>query len=411
MIESKAHSPTLLLYGNQFLAKDITAGFFLALLLVLLAGCGNTDSTAISSGGGSKVALSWAHTEVDQPPPTTAELLALGKEVYSNNCAACHGDSGEGDGICAAFLAPAPRNFSRGIFRFKSTPTGSLPTDQDLFRTVSIGVQGTPMPPWRYILSEEERWAVVGYIKTFSDYFQDEAPGTPVTFSSEPSASPERVARGKELFQKHCIECHGSEGYGDGPSAKNMLDSFNRPIRPRNFHKAGEFKRGHTLRDIALTVSTGNDGTPMPSFKGNMNEEEIWDLASFIMSLAEKKLDGGGTPAAAVLGEELGEPDVVLKIMERKWKNVPDRIEVRQGQVVRIEFQPTDNGLGAGHGFSVDGYDREASLNGAMVQRPKSVTFVADKAGTCSFHCTTQCSTGPMHPQMMGTLVVLPSGE
>jgi mono/diheme cytochrome c family protein len=286
-----------------------------------------------------------------------------------------------------------------------------LPTDQDLFRTVSIGVQGTPMPPWRYILSEEERWAVVGYIKTFSDYFQDEAPGTPVTFSSEPSASPERVARGKELFQKHCIECHGSEGYGDGPSAKNMLDSFNRPIRPRNFHKAGEFKRGHTLRDIALTVSTGNDGTPMPSFKGNMNEEEIWDLASFIMSLAEKKLDGGGTPAAAVLGEELGEPDVVVKIMERKWKYVPDRIEVRQGQVVRIEFQPTDNGLGAGHGFSVDGYDREASLNGAMVQRPKSVTFVADKAGTFSFHCTTQCSTGPMHPQMMGTLVVLPSGE
>jgi heme/copper-type cytochrome/quinol oxidase subunit 2 len=75
---------------------------------------------------------------------------------------------------------------------------------------------------------------------------------------------------------------------------------------------------------------------------------------------------------------------------------------------VRIEFQPTDNGLGAGHGFALDGYDRTVFINGAMVQRPKSVTFVADRAGAFAFYCATQCSTGSLHPNMKGTLVVEP---
>jgi mono/diheme cytochrome c family protein len=267
------------------------------------------------------------------------------------------------------------------------------------------------MPPWKFVLSEEERWAVVNYIKTFSDYFKDEAPGEPVSLGPEPELTAERVERGRKLFRQHCESCHGPNGYGDGPSSVDMEDSFGNPIKPRNYHKAAEFKRGHTLRDIALTIATGNDGTPMPSFRDSIKQEEIWDLASFVMSLENKKLKGGGTPAAATRGEELGKPDVVIKLSERAWKFSIDKIEVRQGQVVRIDYQPTDNGLGAGHGLAIDGYDKASFINGAMVQRPKSLTFLADKPGTFTFYCATQCSTGSLHPNMKGTLIVHPNGS
>jgi mono/diheme cytochrome c family protein len=218
------------------------------------------------------------------------------------------------------------------------------------------------------------------------------------------------VASGSEIYQKSgCGKCHGDGGYGDGPSALTLVDAFGNTIPPRNYHKAADFKRGHTLRDVALTIHTGNNGTPMPAFDAAFSEQEVWELAAYIMSLSESRFAGGGTPAAADMGKHLGEPDVVIQLTERHWEYIPKEIRVRQGQLVRVEFQPTDNGLGVGHGFAIDGYDKSTFINGAMVQRPKSVTFRADKVGTFTFYCATQCSTGPLHPRMNGTFIVEPA--
>jgi mono/diheme cytochrome c family protein len=355
--------------------------------------------------------ISWTHFEAPEPPAVSADLVAKGREVYQQNCASCHGERGDGKGRCAEFLLPHPRDFTSGTFRFKTTAGGELPTDQDLFRTVSLGLHGTGMPPWRYLISEDERWAVVEYVKTFAPAFNAHEARTPVTLGSEPGeVTQDRVARGKELYgDAGCPDCHGAQGYGDGPSADTLKDAFDNPIQPRNFHKAADFKRGHTLRDIALTISTGNNGTPMPQFGNVLEGDQLWDLAAYVESLAETKLAGGGTQAAATTGEHLGKPDVVVKLMERAWHYVPSEIHVRQGQIVRVDFQPTDNGLGAGHGFAIDGYDQRTFINGAMVQRPKSLTFMADKPGRFTFYCATQCSTGALHPNMKGTLVVEPS--
>ncbi|MFQ5720272.1 MAG: hypothetical protein ACE5IK_12055, partial [Acidobacteriota bacterium] len=145
------------------------------------------------------------------------------------------------------------------------------------------------------------------------------------------------------------------------------------------------------------------------AFDSAFKPEEIWQLAGYIQSLGQRHLDASGTPAAAHKGDELGNPDVVIHLMERHWKYVPDTLRVKQGQIVRIEFQPTDNGLGVGHGFAIDGYDKASFINGAMVQRPKSLTFLASRAGTFKFYCATQCSTGPLHPHMNGTLIVEPA--
>jgi mono/diheme cytochrome c family protein len=384
----------------------------LALVLVLLAACAaDIDGRAPRSATQPVAPISWTHFDVPKPPPMTAELEARGSQLFHDNCASCHGDTGAADGLCAAFLSPQPRDFTSGIYRFKTTPGAEMPTDQDLFRTISLGIHSTGMPPWRYLLPEEDRWALVAHVKTFSDKFETRGAGTPVDLGAEPGRIDDQmIARGRETYARaQCGKCHGDLGYGDGPSALTLVDAFGNSIPPRNYHKAADFKRGHTLRDIALTIHTGNNGTPMPAFDSALSEQEVWDLSAYVFSLAELRFAGGGEPAAAVAGEHLGKPDVVVELTERHWQYTPNEIHVRQGQVVRINFQPTDNGLGVGHGFAIDGYDKSVFMNGVMVQRPKSVTFVADRAGTFTFYCATQCSTGSLHPKMNGRLVVEPA--
>lgn len=336
--------------------------------------------------------------------------MAQGAKLFADNCAGCHGSSGAGDGVCAQFLIPHPRDFTTGTFRFKTTPGGDMPTDQDLFRTVSLGLHGTGMPPWKFLLQDDERWALVTFLKTLSPGFDGEPP-VPVDLGTEPAAvGDDMIAAGRTLYvSSQCGQCHGADGYGDGRSALTLVDTFGNPIPPRNFHKPSHFKRGHTLRDIALTIHTGNNGTPMPAFDSAFKPEQIWQLAAYVHSLGTLRLEASGTPASATQGEELGTPDVVVKLTERNWKYEPNVIRLVQGQVARIEFQPTDNGLGVGHGFAIDGYDQSAFINGALVQRPKSVTFKASKAGTFTFYCATQCSTGALHPHMNGTLIVEPA--
>ena len=107
-------------------------------------------------------------------------FLLRGKAIYASQCGGCHGEAGNGQGMLTLSWLPRPRNFVHGSFRYRSTPSGSPPTDADLFRTVSKGLAGSGMPAFEAILSEQERRDVVAYIKQFSQRF---APG------SEPSST------------------------------------------------------------------------------------------------------------------------------------------------------------------------------------------------------------------------------
>jgi mono/diheme cytochrome c family protein len=104
---------------------------------------------------------------------------ALGAEVYRLRCIPCHGVNGNGKGIHAARLLVPARDFTKGVFEIRSTPTGSLPTDEDLFRSISRGMHGSAMIPWSW-LPEEERWAVLAHVKGFSPRFLEEGPGEPL---------------------------------------------------------------------------------------------------------------------------------------------------------------------------------------------------------------------------------------
>jgi mono/diheme cytochrome c family protein len=94
-------------------------------------------------------------------PAATATPLQSGKAVYEQRCAYCHGTSGRGDGPVAASLHPRPLDFTAGRFKLRTTESGSLPTDDDLNRTILEGIPGTSMPGWRGRLSIDDVRSVV----------------------------------------------------------------------------------------------------------------------------------------------------------------------------------------------------------------------------------------------------------
>jgi cytochrome c oxidase cbb3-type subunit 2 len=242
--------------------------------------------------------------------PSSPDLLALGRGVYYSRCVGCHGKSGDGNGPAATFLAPRPRNFALGIFKFRTTPSGSLPTDGDLYRTVTRGVRGTAMPTW-HELSDKERLAVVAFIKTFSSRFKDEH-SEPAMIKEPPRATAELVARGKDLYRAaKCFECHGEDGKGDGEAAAELTDDLKFPIRPSDFTR-GQFKSGPTVRDIFRTMTLGLDGSPMPSFTDSMSEEERWAISYYVLSLSAWKdpLTGETLDLPAAARATLDSPDV-----------------------------------------------------------------------------------------------------
>jgi mono/diheme cytochrome c family protein len=331
-----------------------------------------------------------------RPALATVESVALGRKLYGANCAQCHGESGDGAGYGAPFQVPPPRDFTAGEFKFRTTESGALPTDEDLFRTISRGADGTGMPPWQFLLSSDERWALFDYVKTFSPKFARLRPPRAATLVSEPPRAPD-AERGKRVYvDMKCSKCHGEEGRGDGPSALTLVDSRQRRINSRDFTKPGSFRTGWNVREIVRTFETGLNGTPMPSYADAMNAQEKYDLAAYVMALAGP---GAGNQRRQIAHgmEGLGAPSRVISLREHAWRYEPSEIRVKRGEVVKVEFQTTDNGLGAGHGFAIDGFDRQIFMNGAMVGSPLSVTFKIDEP---------QCSTRELHPRMTGLLIV-----
>src|SRR5215831_11331448 len=92
--------------------------------------------------------------------PQSSATMTPGRIVYEQHCAACHGPNGRGDGPAAVWLYPKPRHFNSGLFKIKSTPSGALPTDEDLFQTVTRGMPGSSMPSFSYLGEPERREAV-----------------------------------------------------------------------------------------------------------------------------------------------------------------------------------------------------------------------------------------------------------
>lgn len=222
-----------------------------------------------------------------------AKVIDIGGEVYRRRCIGCHGERGDGNGPSARFLDPKPRNFTRGIFKFRSTGgKDSLPLDADLYRTLTHGLWGTAMPPW-YEISELERSSVVQYIKTFSDRWKKEAVPPAIVVPTEPPADAAAIDRGRQVFaQAGCLGCHGAAGKGDGPLAPILRDVWGNPVRPANFilpaGAKGGVKLGHDAHHLFTVVMTGAGGTPMEAFADRLTTQQVWDVVHFVQFLRQE---------------------------------------------------------------------------------------------------------------------------
>jgi len=238
-------------------------------------------------------------------PIGTAEVqaegdLKLGERVYRENCVACHGEKGTGKGSSASTLKTKPRDFTTGIFKFRSTPSGSLPLDEDILRTVTKGVRTTSMLPQLH-LSQEERLAVVQYLKTFFPRFKKQKPGQSISIPSRPHEDKALIALGETLYKDAgCVSCHGSDGKGDGPSAEGLKDYWGFPMQPADL-TLKPFKSGPDPEDLYRTLSTGFDGTPMPSYADSLTPKERWGIVFYILSIATHERRRG---MMGLVGEE-----------------------------------------------------------------------------------------------------------
>ncbi|MBL9172373.1 MAG: c-type cytochrome [Verrucomicrobiales bacterium] len=256
-------------------------------VLVAVAGCGPQAGTAGTPSAGRTGDTAGPETAARDP---RVELEAQGRYVFERNCVACHGRWGDGRGELAVGMAPRPSNLTRARFKFRSTPSGSLPTDEDLRRVVTLGIAGSSMPAFA-ALPDRDITAVITYLKTFSRRWDNPSlKSPPVAFPAPPSwledpeARPEHVRKGRELYRANCASCHGDTGRGDGPAAAALEDDAGKPAPPHDL-TTGLWKSGRDPADLFRTLSTGMDGTPMPSFGDALGVGDRWDLVSFLLSL------------------------------------------------------------------------------------------------------------------------------
>jgi mono/diheme cytochrome c family protein len=223
-----------------------------------------------------------------------------GKTIYEAHCANCHGVAGKGDGPASSLLTVRPRDFTLGRYKLRSTESGSVPTDDDLVRTIKTGMHGSAMPEWSVFLNDTQVQAVATYVKSFSRRFGSEKPQA-ITLADPPASSPDSIARGRAVYEKlKCASCHGDDGTGRGAVTSDLKDDFNRPIAASKLTEPWTFRGGANARDILLRFRTGMSGSPMPSFKDAATDVEMGHLANYVVSLARKpvwEMDAAGVTA------------------------------------------------------------------------------------------------------------------
>jgi cytochrome c oxidase cbb3-type subunit 2 len=229
------------------------------------------------------------------PPPASPELLALGERVFRGACVGCHGEKGEGDGREGRYLSIPPRDFVTAQFLCRHTPSGSLPRDEDLFRSIRRGFKSeVGMPSFRFF-SDREVWAVIAFLKTLSPRWTEEEVPPALEVPPPPAFTAEAAARGAKVYVKlGCAACHGAGGRGDGPSAPKLKYDSGKPVKPADFSRQADFKCGQRPGDVFRTLVNGMDGSPMPSFADETTPEQRWDLVQFILSV-EKTVAAAGS--------------------------------------------------------------------------------------------------------------------
>lgn len=217
-------------------------------------------------------------------PEITDALVSMGESTYARECASCHGADGDGEGPGATYLNPKPRNFQLGVYKLRSTPNGELPTQQDLFDTITNGIGNSMMPAF-HSLSEDERWGLVEVIRRFGGI--EEEQGEAIVVGARTEMSEQSVSNGMQVYDRlDCASCHGPTGWGNGDSSLTLENDAKERVWPANL-QSGVYKGGAEPHDLYQRIANGLDGSPMPSYSEEASPEEIWDLVNYLTTLPE----------------------------------------------------------------------------------------------------------------------------
>lgn len=275
--------------------------------------------------------------------------MERGRVLYQQNCAVCHGEEGKGDGLAEPFLFPKPRDLTAGKFKIRSTPTGQLPTDEDLLKVITDGVPGTSMPSWKSI-PEKDRRALVDLLKSLDERFKT-WPRKPIPIGAPPARTPQLIAKGKQVYRDvECDKCHGARGRGDGPAAKELTDDWDQPTLPYDFTKPGRYKGGSSARDIYRTFATGMAGTPMPSYEDSLDEEQRWAVAYYVQSLSRGPVGPAPKEEATIISKFITGEVPALDPTNSAWKKAPATdlllrpLWFREGYIDRVKVRSLHNG-------------------------------------------------------------------
>jgi len=270
-------------------------------------------------------------------PKADRTNLARGAQVFAYRCQQCHGVNGDGQGPVAKYLSPPPRDYTKGIFKFTSTPYGAKPRRADLLRTLRQGVHGTSMPSFDD-LDPEDLNAVADYVMYLSQrgefgqqlvaLAKDELELPPATIQSSvdaigdrwkeaqtqvvmpatpmPAMTPETIAKGQALFlQQVCNKCHGADGRGGLAGNIDIgKDAWGHSGAAADL-TSGMYRGGGRPIDIYRRIYSGINGTPMPGFAQAFanDPDNIWYLVHFVRDTGERRrrnLPPPATPDAAV---------------------------------------------------------------------------------------------------------------
>jgi mono/diheme cytochrome c family protein len=230
--------------------------------------------------------------------PVSSDRFGRPQGLYREHCAHCHGITGDGRGPTAAFLNPYPRDYRRGLFKFKSTPGTEPPTHDDLMRVLMDGIPGTSMPSFR-LLPTDEVEALAHYVRylsirgqverTLIEEFMELNPderellvdvsqpdqvaeqgeyvkmlvsdvvarweaanslATPVPEPPEDFETKESILRGRDLFfgaTANCVKCHGETSLGDG--VLDDYDEWTKEFSPTDPERVQAFRQRKAILD------------------------------------------------------------------------------------------------------------------------------------------------------------------
>ena len=181
-----------------------------------------------------------------------------GAKLYGRNCAACHGEAGNG-GIGVPLALPS---FQAGI------------RDDYLRKTIRHGRPGRVMPAFSHLEAAEIE-AIVRHVRSWNR-------GPATTYSRRPVKGD--PTHGKPLFAQYCAACHGAQGEGSKGTGVTFSRPRDLPIMAPALHNPG-FLAAAPDAMIKATLMHGHDGTPMASFlKQGLKEKDIDDIVSYVRS-------------------------------------------------------------------------------------------------------------------------------